>query len=120
MATKKTPKKKATKRTIVEDTKRTKFAELLATRRWCYVIPSDGFVEGHGYRVSIAVENEKGHFPTGDDRAIVGDYSDGAKLPWFWGMTYKDAEDVCAAENARLGIDPDAAFSIVMSTMGGE
>ena len=96
-----------------------RLAQLLETRRWCYVIPIEGFVKGHGYRVSIAIEKEQGHYPTGDLRTLDGDYSGGATMPWFWGMTYDEACAICVEQNAKLGYTPQEAFKIVASTMGG-
>lgn len=103
-----------------------KFMRLLESRRWCYVIPSDAFVEGFGFRVSVAVEKEKGHFPTGNLDTISTDkkirnkaFAEGATVPWFWGMTYNEAEKVCEASNERLGYSKLEAAQIVASTMGG-
>lgn len=104
----------ATVRKLEDD----RLAKLLATRRFCYVIPMDAYIEGHGFRVSIAIENEKGHYPTGDLRTLEGDYSDGATMPWFWGETYEEAKLVCDEQNARLGYTPEEAFKIVCTTMG--
>jgi hypothetical protein len=95
-----------------------KLAKLLSERRFCYVIPHDAFIEGFGYRVSIAIEKESGHWPTGDLRTLEGDYSNGATMPWFWGMTYEEACKACDEQNARLGYTPEEAFKIVASTMG--
>ena len=95
-----------------------RLGRLLATRRWCYVIPSDGFVKGFGWRVSIAIEKESGHYPTGDLRACDGDYEGGATLPWFWGETFEEARACCDEQNAKLGYTPLEAATIVASTMG--
>lgn len=103
----------------LERLERDRLGELLATRRFCYVIPADAFVEGRGFRVSIAIEREPGHFPTGDDRAMAGDLSNGARMPWFWGMTFADAELTCADMNARMGIDAKTAAMIVATTLNG-
>lgn len=92
--------------------------ELLATRRWCYVIPRESFVEGRGWRVSIAIEGVEGHFPTGDlDFGAVHH-----KEPWFWGGpedSYEIAEQLCAEQNQKLGIDVSDVYKIVMSTFRG-
>lgn len=91
-----------------------RIAKLLDERRFCYVIPESGFIEGKGYRVSIAIERESGHFPTGNTPE-GGDIE-----PWFWGDTFEEARGICDRENKdRLGLDPTEAFKIVMSTMGG-
>lgn len=102
----------------LERLERDRIGELLATRPWCYVIPPDAFVPGHGFRVSIAFERELGHYPTGDDRAIAGDCSNGARVPWFWGMTLDEAQATCADMNARMGIDAKQAALIVSTTLG--
>ena len=100
--------------------------QLLSTRRWCYVIPLDGHVEGHGFRVSIAIENKKGHYPTGDLATLSDDkktrndaFRDGKSVPWFWGDTYEDACKICDEQNARLGYSIEEAMKIVASSMGG-
>lgn len=86
--------------------------ELLNTRRFCYVIPESGYVEGKGYRVSIAIEREPGHFPTGNTP------EGGDQEPWYWGNTFEEAREICDRENKeRLGIDVLDAYKIVMSTM---
>jgi len=82
---------------------------LLATRRWCYYIPLSAFEDGKGYRVSIIVEGEEGHFPTGTPD----------KAPWYWGMTYRDAEQTAAEANAKLGIDETTVVKLLMSSMRG-
>jgi hypothetical protein len=92
-------------------------------RRFCYYIPADSFVEGHGYRVSIVVEDEAGHSPTGTwpYHGRVGE-----TMPWFWGGTsasgksYGQAKEAAAAQNARLGLTPRAAADIVSSSIAAE
>ena len=79
--------------------------ELFATRRWCYFIPRNGFVQGEGYRVSIVFEGESGHFPTGTD----------TKAPWFWGTSYREAEEFCAEQNQRNGLDVGDVVAILRS-----
>jgi hypothetical protein len=91
-------------------------SELLNRRRWCYWIPRDGYVKGHGYRVSIVFEYEAGHFPTGDDAWIAGDYS--KKKPWFWGHSYDEARKVAEDMNRdRLGLSAKDAMHIVTTSM---
>jgi hypothetical protein len=81
-------------------------AELLATRRWAYFIPPDAFVPGKGFRVSVVIEGERGHFPTGT-------MSD---PPWFWGMTYQEAEQKAAEVNAYdLRLDEKTIVDITKS-----
>lgn len=54
------------------------------------------------YRVSLVFQDETGHFPTGG-----GDVE-----PWFWD------EATCKRMNQeRLGLDEEAAFKIVASSM---
>lgn len=90
-----------------------RLGHLLSTRRWCYWIPADGYVEGKGFRVSIVVENESGHFPTGSTP------EGGMQEPWFWGHDYKEARATAALENMeKLGLDEKATALIVMSSMG--
>jgi hypothetical protein len=97
----------------------TQIGEMLATRRWCYFIPAEGFVDGHGYRVSIVFEHESGHYPTGDDAWIAGDHA--ARKPWFWGTNLDEARRACAEINReRLGLSPKDAALIVASSMGAE
>jgi len=103
-------------------------SKLLATRRWCYVIPREGFVEGRGYRVSIAIEYESGHYPTGNLELISSDaatreaaFRAGGKIPWFWGMTYEEATEHCAYMNMRnLGHDEKTTMDILLTTLRGE
>lgn len=84
--------------------------DLLAKRRWVYWIPIDGFIEGHGYRVSIIIEGERGHFPTGDWPYTPGT---GQQPPWFWGHFYNDAEHQAAISNADRGYDEATVWQIV-------
>lgn len=86
--------------------------ELMNTRRWCYYIPDNGFVPGKGYRVSVVIEGEWGHFPTGDLNWKASNHVE----PWFWGTTYKEAEEFCAEQNQRLGIDVVEVWKIVCSS----
>jgi len=91
--------------------------ELMATRKFCYYIPEDAFVEGHGYRVSVVFENEPGHYPTGD-WPYEGKPSQ--KMPWFWGDDLEFAKKCAKEENTRLGITEEEAFRIVTSSMGAQ
>lgn len=101
----------------VEKLERDRLGRLMNERRFCYVIPSDAFYEGYGFRVSIAIENDQGHYPTGDDSFLTGDGR--ARMPWFWGMTYEEACARADVMNARMGLTPLQAAEIVASTMGG-
>jgi len=87
---------------------------LLNNRRFCYVIPESAFVEGKGFRVSIAIERESGHFPTGNTPE-GGDIE-----PWYWGDTFAEAREIADRENKeRFGLEPIDAWKIVASTMTG-
>jgi hypothetical protein len=92
----------------------TRVAKLLDERRFCYVIPESAYTEGKGFRVSIAIEREPGHFPTGNTPE-GGDIE-----PWYWGHTFEEAREIADRENKdRLGLDPVDAWKIVASTMTG-
>jgi hypothetical protein len=93
-----------------------RISQLLTRRRWCYWIPADGYVEGHGYRVSIVVEYEAGHYPTGDNAWIAGDH--GKRKPWFWGHDYDAARKVADDLNQeRHGLSPKDAALLVATSM---
>jgi hypothetical protein len=67
--------------------------------RQCYVVLQTQR-DQHGYIPSLVTEGQPGHAPT----------------PWHWGDTFEEAETVCAAVNARRGIDADAADEIKLSS----
>lgn len=93
--------------------------ELMATRRWCYTIPREGFVENRGWRVSIIIEGIKGHYPTGDLDFGKSHHVE----PWFWGDvndSWETAEQTCAEQNQKLGFDVADVWMILASTLGGE
>lgn len=95
------------------DQKGDRLTRLLSERRWCYFIPSDGFIEGEGFRVSVVIENEPGHYLTGDSP------EGGLRAPWYWGMTYTEAVENCRQMNEeRLGLSAKDAALIVASSMG--
>jgi hypothetical protein len=83
--------------------------------RQCYWIPVDSFVEGQGFRASIVIEGEPGHYPTGD---WPYDGSPGQRQPYFWGQTYDEAKTIADEQNEKLGISKRDALEIVASTMG--
>lgn len=87
----------------------------MADPRRIVFIPADGFVEGHGFRVSFVIEGESGHFPTG-----TWPYTGGAgeQLPWFWGPTFAAASEAADKFNERLGIDAKTASEIVLGSIG--
>lgn len=79
-----------------------------------YFVCEDFYVEGEGYRVSIVIEGEKGHHPTG-----TWPYSGGIdeKLPYFFGPTLAEAVERCLALNRRMGIDARETALIVAGSM---
>jgi hypothetical protein len=88
---------------------------LLANRRrFVYVVPSGGYIEGHGYRPSVVFEHESGHFPVGD---WPYDGKPGTTAPWFWGHDLDKANEMADEMNGRLGIGPREAAEIVASSM---
>jgi hypothetical protein len=64
-------------------------------------------VKGKGFRPSIVFENEPGHYLNGG----------GEVEPWYWGPTFKDAEEACEHQNLQHGITVRDAFQIVASSM---
>lgn len=87
----------------------------LTDKRFCYFIPADAFLPGHGYRVSIVIENEPGHFPTGD---WPYEGKVGQRVPWFWGMTYEAACRIADEQNEKqLGLTKEEAFKILGSSI---
>lgn len=85
-----------------------------APRMVYWVDPSGFDKEAKGYRVSLVVEGEQGHRPTGDD-----DYRTNprARLPYFWGPTLKDAEKAAEAQNEKMGISAKEATLIIFASM---
>lgn len=79
-------------------------------KKWVYYVdltapdPNKTPGEPRGYRVSIVVENEPGHYPTGG----------GDKSPWYWD------EETCRLQNEKLGFDEHAAWEIVASSIGAQ
>lgn len=79
-------------------------------------IPRDGFVPGRGWRVSLVVEGEHEHRPTGTwpyTGAI------GEQLPWFWGNDYAAAVERASYYNMLMGISEADALAIVTASMAG-
>jgi hypothetical protein len=76
--------------------------------RWCFYIPSGQFDE-HGYIPSVVTEGEPGHAPLRGQGA-------GASA-WYWGKTQEEAEAIAAEANARLGLSPEEALEIILSSM---
>jgi hypothetical protein len=88
-----------------------------ALKRHCYFIPSEAFIEGHGFRVSVIFEGESGHSPTGT-WPYTG--APGETMPWFWGDDYETAKGVAAKANADLGLSPRDVLDIVNSSIRAE
>ena len=80
--------------------------------RQCFYIP-DGQRDEHGYIPSLVTENEPGHSPmTGKGEGST---------PWYWGKTYRRAQEVCERVNLdRYGIGPATAWRIVTSSMAAQ
>lgn len=72
------------------------------------------YVEGAGYRVSLVVEGEDGHHPTG-----TWPYSGahGETRPWFWGHDLARAQERARAFNEGHGISALDADLIVARSM---
>jgi hypothetical protein len=79
-------------------------------KRYCFYIPANGFVEGHGFVPSMVTENEPGHAPLTGNGAHAS--------PWYWGMTYDKARAVADQANANLGLTPDDVAAIIASSLG--
>ena len=93
----------------------TKIARTSGQRR-AYYIPYEGLVEGRGYRVSIVFEFTAGHFPTGDDAFLAGDYT--KRKPWFWGHSYEEACKFAEEMNQKdFDLSPKEAALIIASSM---
>jgi hypothetical protein len=76
--------------------------------RWCYRIPAEPYDE-NGWVPSVVTENEPGHAPlTGKGTCAA---------PWYWGRTYEQARKTARDENAKLGLAPEDAIRIVISSM---
>lgn len=83
------------------------------SKRKCFFIPIDGFVDGEGFRVSVVTEDEPGHCPTGVWP------QDGTEVrPYFWGKTFEEATAICEQQNERFfGLSPKDVAEIVASSM---
>ena len=82
--------------------------------RWCYFIPVGQNPEKHGgYVPAFGEEDKPGH-------AMMTGRGVGS-APWIWGQTLEEAEQTCNSFNQeRLGISPDEASNIVLSTMAAQ
>lgn len=77
--------------------------------RRCLYVPPDSFDEGHGYVPSIVEEGKPGHTP------LRGNGS-GAR-PWYFGMTYEAACQRAEQDNLEMGITPEDARQIILSSI---
>jgi hypothetical protein len=74
-------------------------------KKWVYYInkaqphPEDRTL----FRVSIVIENERGHYPTGN--------ADDKREPWYWN------EETCKMKNEERGFSEVQVFEIVSSSM---
>lgn len=80
-------------------------------RKFIAYIPSSAFVKGKGYRVSIVVDGECGHFPTGN--------TDEQQEPWYWGSTYEEAVACARRYNQSRGISELEELNIMLNSMFG-
>lgn len=75
--------------------------------RQCYFVPEDAYEPDEGYRVSVVVEGEPGHHPTGGDGV----------RPYYFGHDYAKAVERVDALNARMGVSKEEAERIVNSSI---
>ncbi len=86
------------------------------TGRFIYWVDPASWVKGKGHRVSIVVEGERGHYPTGS----------ADKEPWWWGDRQDEARSLELAEqtaleaNTRRGFTEEQVMQILMSSMRGQ
>ena len=82
--------------------------------RWVYFIAAEDFVEGSGFMVSTVHENESG-------RRLTGDWpyngKAGERLPYFWGKTFREAEEIAKKKNLERGISIQDQILIVLASM---
>lgn len=78
--------------------------------KWCYYIPeAQDAAEHGGYVPSVVEENEPGHSP------LLGRGKCAA--PWVWGKTLKEAQEICDAQNLKIGVSKEEAWRIVASSL---
>lgn len=87
------------------------------SKKRCYYIPADGYVEGEGYRVSVVIEGEPGHRPTGS-HPYTGHPRE--TRPYFWGHDYETACEIAREQNKLLGLTEDDVTQIIASSMGAQ
>ena len=69
--------------------------------RMAYFILESQMDEKGNYRALIAVEGESGYYMT----------------DWFWGDNLETAEQIARSKNEAMGVSPEDARLIVLSTM---
>jgi hypothetical protein len=76
-------------------------------KRWVYWLDQTKpeFPGSKRFRVSIVVENEAGHRPTG------GGTEDPLKAPWYWD------KETCKLENEKRGFTELEVWNIIGSSM---
>lgn len=84
----------------------------LKTGDWCYYIPLAAFVRGTGYIPSVVQRGVKGHSPLSGNGKL--------SEPWYWGMTYDEAQALCVEQNRKIGITAKMADDIVTSSMAAK
>ncbi len=75
----------------------------------CFIVFEDQRDE-HGFIPSLVTEGEWGHAPLRGDPEKL-------QSPWYWGTTIEEAQQVCAAQNRRLGLTEDDVLRITASSM---
>lgn len=82
-------------------------SEKIGSKKWVFWLDRTHPGKDPGtFRVSIVIENEAGHYPTG------GGEADPHKAPWWWD------EETCRRENLKRGFDVMQAYEVVASSMG--
>lgn len=76
---------------------------------WCFYIDPLSFVEGHGYIPSVVKKGVAGH-------ALLAGNGTGSS-PYYWGMTYETACAVAEKANSDMGVTPEDALDIRISSM---
>ncbi len=74
---------------------------------YCFLVTETMYVEGKGYRPSIVIEGEPGHYPNGG-----GDVE-----PWYWGHDIETARGCCDKKNAAMGLAREDVDRIIASSM---
>jgi hypothetical protein len=104
--------KKRAARNLLSD-EAAKRIENLAGKRLAYVALESAFIEGHGWRLAVCIEGEKGYYPTGT-WPFTGTV--GESRPIFVRGTYEDAQKKVDVLNERMGLTPKDAAILVAST----